>query len=277
MAEANKSISLITGGKHLPRSQSSSNTPVARTTPIERYRNIGIMAHIDAGKTTTTERVLFLYRRIAQDGRGARWQCRRHGLDGTGAGARHHDYIGGHDLTFWSRYGPALARAPGQHHRYTRDTLILRSRSNVALRVLDGADYCALFRGWRRAADRDGLAPGATSYNVPRMVFINKMDRAGAELRAGCQSRSRNASGANPVPIQLPIGAEENFEGVIDLVRMKAIRWNDAMTWARRSSSTGHTGGHAFADVASQVRASIHGRSGRGDVRGTLGKIPRRG
>ncbi len=196
---------------------------VARTTPIERYRNIGIMAHIDAGKTTTTERILFytgVSHKLGEVHDGAAvmdWmeQEQERGITITSAAT----------TCFWS----------GMDNRFPEHRInIIDTPGHVdftieverSLRVLDSAVavFCAV----------GGVEPQsetvwrqANRYEVPRMAFVNKMDRAGADyLRVVGQIRER--LGGNPVPIQIPIGAEETFEGVVDLVRMKAIYWDDA-------------------------------------------------
>ena len=195
---------------------------MARTTPIERYRNIGIMAHIDAGKTTTTERILYytgVSHKIGEVHDGAAtmdWmeQEQERGITITSAAT----------TCFWS----GMDQQFEQHRINIIDTpghVDFTIEVERSLRVLDGA--CAVFCAvggvepqsetvWRQA-DR---------YKVPRMAFVNKMDRAGADfLRVVEQIKMR--LGGNPVPIQLPIGAEEGFEGVIDLIRMKAIVWKE--------------------------------------------------
>ncbi len=194
-----------------------------RTTPIERYRNIGIMAHIDAGKTTTTERILFytgVSHKIGEVHDGAAvmdWmeQEQERGITITSAAT----------TCFWKgmeaqfpEHRINIIDTPG-HVDFTIEV-------ERSLRVLDSAVavFCSV----------GGVEPQsetvwrqANKYEVPRMAFINKMDRAGADyLRVVGQIRER--LGGNPVPIQLPIGAEENFQGVIDLIRMKAIFWDDS-------------------------------------------------
>ena len=145
---------------------------MARTTPLDRYRNIGIMAHIDAGKTTTTERILYYTGTILQDRRGAR-RHRDDGLDGAGAGARHHDHLRRDDLL--------LARPPHQHHRHARPR-----RLHDRGRALACACSTARSRCSTRVA---GVEPQsetvwrqADKYGVPRICFVNKMDRIGADF-----------------------------------------------------------------------------------------------
>ena len=194
-----------------------------RKTPIERYRNIGISAHIDAGKTTTTERVLF-YTGVSHkmgevhDGTAVMdWmeQEQERGITITSAAT----------TCFWKgmdgnypEHRINIIDTPG-HVDFTIEV-------ERSLRVLDGACmvYCAV----------GGVQPQsetvwrqAVKYGVPRLAFVNKMDRQGADFfKVYEQMKSRLK--ANPVPIQIPIGAEEKFEGIIDLVRMKAIYWDDS-------------------------------------------------
>jgi len=196
---------------------------VTRRTPIERYRNIGIMAHIDAGKTTTTERVLFytgLSHKIGEVHDGAAtmdWmeQEQERGITITSAATT--TFWRGMDQQF-DEYRINIIDTPG-HVDFTIEV-------ERSLRVLDGAVavFCAV----------GGVEPQsetvwrqANKYHVPRIAFVNKMDRAGADfLRVVGQIKKR--LGANPVPVQLPIGAEDGFRGVVDLLKMKAIYWNEA-------------------------------------------------
>ena len=156
-------------------------TFMARQAPLERYRNIGIMAHIDAGKTTTTERILF-YTGKPADRRSPRRHC-RHGLDGAGTGARHHHHVGRDDLL--------LARSPHQHHRYAGhvDFTVEVERS---LRVLDGA--CAVFDAVSGVEPQsETVWRQADKYRVPRICFINKMDRVGADFKETLADRDQAA------------------------------------------------------------------------------------
>ena len=196
---------------------------MARTTPIERYRNIGIMAHIDAGKTTTTERVLFytgVSHKIGEVHDGAAvmdWmeQEQERGITITSAATT--CFWSGMDQHF-DEHRINIIDTPG-HVDFTIEV-------ERSLRVLDGAVTVLCSVGGVEPQTETVWRQG-NKYNVPRMIFVNKMDRAGADyLRVIEQVKER--LGANPVPIQLPIGAEEKFEGVIDLVRMKAIYWNEA-------------------------------------------------
>jgi len=196
---------------------------VARKTPIERYRNIGIMAHIDAGKTTTTERVLFysgISHKIGEVHDGAAtmdWmeQEQERGITITSAATT--CFWQGMDKQF-PEHRINIIDTPG-HVDFTIEV-------ERSLRVLDGA--CAVFCAVGGVEPQsETVWRQANKYQVPRMAFVNKMDRAGANfLRVVDQIKDR--LGANAVPIQLNIGAEEGFQGVIDLIRMKAIYWNEA-------------------------------------------------
>ncbi len=196
---------------------------MARTTPIERYRNIGIMAHIDAGKTTTTERVLFytgVSHKIGEVHDGAAvmdWmeQEQERGITITSAATT--CFWRGMDQQF-PEHRINIIDTPG-HVDFTIEV-------ERSLRVLDGA--CAVFCAVGGVEPQsETVWRQADKYGVPRLAFVNKMDRQGADfLRVVGQISDR--LGANPVPLQLPIGAEENFEGVVDLIKMKAIYWDDA-------------------------------------------------
>jgi elongation factor G len=196
---------------------------VARKTPIERYRNIGISAHIDAGKTTTTERILFytgVNHKIGEVHEGAAtmdWmeQEQERGITITSAAT----------TCFWK----GMAGQFDQHRINIIDTpghVDFTIEVERSMRVLDGACmvYCAV----------GGVQPQsetvwrqANKYKVPRLAFVNKMDRAGANFfKVYDQMRARLK--ANPVPLQVPIGAEEKFEGVVDLIKMKAVYWDEA-------------------------------------------------
>ena len=195
---------------------------MSRKTPIEQYRNIGVMAHIDAGKTTTTERILFytgISHKIGEVHDGAAvmdWmeQEQERGITITSAAT----------TCFWS----------GMNNDYSSHRInIIDTPGHVdftieverSLRVLDGA--CTVFCAVGGVQPQtETVWRQANKYQVPRLAFINKMDRAGANfMRVYEQMKTRLK--ANPVPLQLPIGAEDNFEGVIDLVKMKAIYWDE--------------------------------------------------
>jgi len=195
---------------------------VARVTPIERYRNIGIMAHIDAGKTTTTERVLYytgVSHKIGEVHDGAAimdWmvQEQERGITITSAAT----------TCFWS----GMDKSYPQHRINIIDTpghVDFTIEVERSLRVLDGA--CAVFCAVGGVEPQsETVWRQATKYAVPRIAFVNKMDRSGANfLRVVAQMKDR--LGANVVPIQLPIGAEEHFQGVVDLIQMKAIIWDE--------------------------------------------------
>ena len=196
---------------------------MARKTPIERYRNIGIMAHIDAGKTTTTERILFytgISHKIGEVHDGAAtmdWmeQEQERGITITSAATT--CFWQGMDKQF-PQHRVNIIDTPG-HVDFTIEV-------ERSLRVLDGA--CAVFCAVGGVEPQsETVWRQANKYRVPRMAFVNKMDRAGADfLRVVRQIKDR--LGATPVPIQLNIGAEDNFQGVVDLIRMKAIFWNEA-------------------------------------------------
>ncbi len=196
---------------------------MARKTPIERYRNIGISAHIDAGKTTTTERILFytgVNHKIGEVHDGAAtmdWmeQEQERGITITSAAT----------TCFWK----GMAGQFEQHRINIIDTpghVDFTIEVERSMRVLDGACmvYCAV----------GGVQPQsetvwrqANKYKVPRLAFVNKMDRAGANFfKVYDQMRARLK--ANPVPLQVPIGAEEKFEGVVDLIKMKAVYWDES-------------------------------------------------
>ncbi|WP_413438585.1 elongation factor G [Sulfuriferula sp. GW1] len=196
---------------------------MARKTPLERYRNIGISAHIDAGKTTTTERILYytgVSHKIGEVHDGAAtmdWmeQEQERGITITSAAT----------TCFWK----GMENNYAEHHINIIDTpghVDFTIEVERSMRVLDGACmvYCAV----------GGVQPQsetvwrqANKYGVPRLAFVNKMDRTGANfLKVYEQMRLRLK--ANVVPIQLPIGAEEKFEGVVDLIKMKAIYWDDS-------------------------------------------------
>ena len=196
---------------------------MARTTPLGRYRNIGIMAHIDAGKTTTTERILYytgVSHKIGEVHDGAAtmdWmeQEQERGITITSAATT--CFWKGMDQQF-EQHRINIIDTPG-HVDFTIEV-------ERSLRVLDGA--CAVFCGVGGVEPQsETVWRQANKYHVPRMAFINKMDRAGADfLRVVDQIKNR--LGSNPVPMQLNIGAEEDFKGVVDLVKMKAIMWNES-------------------------------------------------
>jgi elongation factor G len=188
---------------------------MARTTPIERYRNIGIMAHIDAGKTTTTERILYYTGRshkIGEVHHGSAtmdWmeQEQERGITITSAAT----------TAFWRDHRINIIDTPG-HVDFTIEV-------ERSLRVLDGA--VAVFDSVAGVEPQsETVWRQADKYGVPRICFINKMDRTGADFFR-CVDMIADRLGARPVILQLPIGAEADFVGVVDLITMKAIRWKD--------------------------------------------------
>jgi elongation factor G len=196
---------------------------VPRSTPIRRYRNIGIVAHVDAGKTTTTERVLYytgISHKIGEVHDGAAtmdWmeQEQERGITITSAAT----------TTFWT----GTSQQFDQHRINIIDTpghVDFTIEVERSLRVLDGA--VVVFCGTSGVEPQsETVWRQANKYEVPRLVFVNKMDRAGADfLRVVDQIETR--LGSTCVPVQLAIGAEEQFEGVIDLVKMKAVYWSEA-------------------------------------------------
>ena len=195
---------------------------MARKTPIERYRNLGIMAHIDAGKTTVTERILFytgISHKLGEVHDGAAtmdWmvQEQERGITITSAAT----------TCFWS----GMAGQFDEHRVNIIDTpghVDFTIEVERSLRVLDGA--CAVFCAVGGVEPQsETVWRQANKYGVPRLAFVNKMDRAGADfLRVVQQIQDR--LGAYPVPIQLPIGAEDQFKGIVDLVKMQAIHWDE--------------------------------------------------
>ena len=195
---------------------------MARITPIERYRNIGIVAHVDAGKTTTTERVLFytgLSHKIGEVHDGAAtmdWmeQEQERGITITSAAT----------TCFWSGMGNQFDKhriniidTPG-HVDFTIEV-------ERSLRVLDGA-VVVLCGSSGVQPQTETVWRQANKYEVPRMVFVNKMDRAGADFFMVVE-QLKERLGANAVPIQINIGSEDDFKGVVDLIKMKAIMWNE--------------------------------------------------
>jgi elongation factor G len=194
---------------------------MARTTPLERYRNFGIMAHIDAGKTTTTERILFytgVSHKIGEVHDGAAtmdWmeQEQERGITITSAAT----------TAFWKGMDGSMS----QHRFNIIDTpghVDFTIEVERSLRVLDGAVFVLCAVGGVQPQS-ETVWRQANKYKVPRLAFVNKMDRTGANFdKVVSQLKSR--LGAHPVPMQVPIGAEDNFDGVIDLLRMKAISWD---------------------------------------------------
>ncbi len=196
---------------------------MARTTPIERYRNFGIMAHIDAGKTTTTERILFytgVSHKIGEVHDGAAvmdWmeQEQERGITITSAAT----------TCFWK----GMDNRFDQHRFNIIDTpghVDFTIEVERSLRVLDGAIFVLCAVGGVQPQS-ETVWRQANKYKVPRIAFVNKMDRAGANFLT-VVSQLKERLGANAVPLQLPIGAEDSFKGVVDLIKMKAIYWDDS-------------------------------------------------
>jgi elongation factor G len=196
---------------------------VARKTPIERYRNIGISAHIDAGKTTTTERILFytgVSHKMGEVHDGATvmdWmeQERERGITITSAAT----------TCFWQ----GMDKSYPEHRINIIDTpghVDFTIEVERSMRVLDGA--CMVYDSVGGVQPQsETVWRQANKYKVPRLAFVNKMDRTGADFFKVFRQMKERLRG-NPVPIQIPIGAEDKFEGVVDLVKMKAIYWDDA-------------------------------------------------
>ena len=197
---------------------------MARNVPIEKTRNIGIMAHIDAGKTTTTERILYytgMTYKIGEVHEGTAtmdWmvQEQERGITITSAAT----------TCFWRDHRINIIDTPG-HVDFTIEV-------ERSLRVLDGA--VAVFCGVGGVEPQsETVWRQADKYRVPRIAFVNKMDRVGADFESVVR-QIRERLGAHPVPVQLPLGVEENFRGVIDLVGMRAIVWDDESLGARYRS-----------------------------------------
>jgi len=195
---------------------------VARTTPIERYRNFGIMAHIDAGKTTTSERILF-------------YTGKSHKLGEVHDGAATMDWMeqeqergitiqSAATTAFWK----GMDKSMPEHRFNIIDTpghVDFTIEVERSLRVLDGAVFVLCAVGGVQPQS-ETVWRQANKYHVPRIAFVNKMDRTGANFfKVRDQLKAR--LGAVPVPMQIPVGAEDNFQGVIDLVKMKAIAWDE--------------------------------------------------
>ncbi len=192
-----------------------------RSHKIEDYRNFGIMAHIDAGKTTTTERILY-------------YSGKSHKIGEVHDGAATMDYMeqeqergititSAATTTFWNGKRLNIIDTPG-HVDFTIEV-------ERSLRVLDGA-VCVLDSNQGVEPQTETVWRQGDKYNVPRIVFCNKMDKTGANFD-NCIQDIKTRLGARPVPIQLPIGAENNFKGIVDLVRMKAVIWEDESLGAK--------------------------------------------
>src|SRR6059036_2247698 len=188
---------------------------MARSHPLERYRNIGIMAHIDAGKTTTTERILYYTGKsykIGEVHEGTAtmdWmeQEQERGITITSAAT----------TCFWRDHRVNIIDTPG-HVDFTVEV-------ERSLRVLDGA--CAVFCAVGGVEPQsETVWRQANKYKVPRIAFVNKMDRQGADFDR-CVRMMKTRLNARPVPVQIPWGREEHFEGILDLIEMKAIRFKE--------------------------------------------------
>src|SRR6201993_2702482 len=187
---------------------------MTRITPLERYRNIGIMAHIDAGKTTTTERILYytgINYKIGEVHEGTAtmdWmvQEQERGITITSAAT----------TCFWRDHRINIIDTPG-HVDFTMEV-------ERSLRVLDGA-IVVFDAGNGVEPQSETVWRQCERYHVPRMAFMNKMDKVGADFDM-CVASMHEKLAANAVPVQLPIGAEDTFMGVVDVVRMKALVWN---------------------------------------------------
>src|SRR5205823_5606853 len=195
--------------------------PMPRQHAIEDYRNFGIMAHIDAGKTTTTERILYYTgksHKIGEVHEGAAtmdWmeQEQERGITITSAAT----------TAFWNGKRLNIIDTPG-HVDFTIEV-------ERSLRVLDGA-VCVLDSNQGVEPQTETVWRQGDKYKVPRIVFCNKMDKIGADFDQ-CISDIKTRLGAKPVPIQLPIGSEQDFKGIIDLVRMKAVIWEEESLGAK--------------------------------------------
>src|SRR5438309_10859855 len=194
---------------------------MSRQTPLERTRNIGIMAHIDAGKTTTTERILYytgITHKIGEVHEGTAtmdWmvQEQERGITITSAAT----------TAFWGDTRINIIDTPG-HVDFTMEV-------ERSLRVLDGA--VAVFDGVAGVEPQsETVWRQADKYRVPRLCFINKLDRAGASFQRSFESIITRL-GANPVALQIPIGLEDQFKGVVDIITMKGLIWNDESKGAK--------------------------------------------
>lgn len=194
---------------------------MARTHKLEDYRNFGIMAHIDAGKTTTTERVLY-------------YSGKSHKIGEVHDGAATMDYMeqeqergititSAATTTFWNGKRLNIIDTPG-HVDFTIEV-------ERSLRVLDGA-VCVLDSNQGVEPQTETVWRQGDKYNVPRIVFCNKMDKTGANFDQ-CLSDIKTRLGARPIALQLPIGSESNFKGIVDLIRMKAVVWEDEQLGAK--------------------------------------------
>src|SRR5262252_7579794 len=213
--------SRITAGDPAALTRVSRNLQMPRSHPIEDYRNFGIMAHIDAGKTTTTERVLY-------------YTGKSHKMGEVHEGAATMDFMEqeqerGITITsaattcFWNDKRLNIIDTPG-HVDFTIEV-------ERSLRVLDGA-VCVLDGNQGVEPQTETVWRQADKYEVPRVVFVNKMDKVGADFDK-CVDDLVDRVAANPVCVQLPVGAESTFKGIVDLIRMKAVVWDDESLGAK--------------------------------------------
>ncbi len=222
---------------------------MAREVQLERYRNIGIMAHIDAGKTTTTERILYYTGRThkmgeVHDGTAVMdWmeQEQERGITITSAAT----------TCFWNDIRINIIDTPG-HVDFTAEV-------ERSLRVLDGA-IAILGAVEGVEPQTEAVWRQADKYRVPRIVFVNKMDRVGADFET-CVSQLRSKLHANPIVIQLPLGAQDSFDGIIDLVTQRAIIWQD------------ETLGAAFDEMAIPADQAGRARRSREQLIESLGEV----
>ncbi len=195
---------------------------MARTVPLERMRNIGIAAHIDAGKTTTTERILY-------------YTGRTHKIGEVHEGTATMDWMEQEQergITITSAATTCFLEGHAdQHHRHARATSTSPLKSNGRSRVLDGA--VAVFDAVAGVQPQsETVWRQADKYSVPRICFINKMDRVGADFYHSVDTIVDRLR-ARPVAIQIPVGAEDQFKGIVDLVEMKAVIWHDETLGAK--------------------------------------------
>jgi hypothetical protein len=254
-----RALPLVTAGNPTPTRKDSLPWPHY---PIERYRNFGIMAHIDAGKTTTTERILFytgVNHKIGEVHDGAAtmdWmeQEQERGITITSAAT----------TCFWKGMDQVQFPSTASTSSTPRGTSTSPSKSSVRLRVLDRRGVRVLCGRRRAAAVRNGVASGQQVRRAAPRVRQQDGPRR-RRLLTRSSTSSRRASRANPVPMQLPIGAEDNFEGVVDLLKMKAIHWDMSNAGHDVLRVPRHPGLHLKSRC--QEGARIHDRGRRRDHR----------
>ncbi len=205
---------------------------MAREYPLDLYRNFGIMAHIDAGKTTTTERILYYTGKSHKIGEVHDGAATMDWMEQEQERGHHHHLRRDHDLLGAHR---RRRRRWTTKHRFniidTPGHVDFTIEVERSLAVLDGAVVPARRQRGRRAADRNRVASGRP-LRVPRIVFVNKMDKIGADF-FNCVKMIKDRTGATPLPIALPIGAEDKLEGIIDLINDGRVDLGRAKTWAR--------------------------------------------